>query len=73
MVSLGSRIPALAPTPATLSSNSVSPEPNIRKLFWLLALLLGGLEVWAHRFDVAPDGISYIEVARAGGSDFINA
>ena len=56
MVSLGSRIPALAPIPATASSNSLSPEPNIRKLFWLLALLLGGLQVWAHRFDVAmPD------------------
>jgi hypothetical protein len=73
LVSLGSRIPALAPIPATASSNSLSPEPNIRKLFWLLALLLGGLEVWAHRFVVAPDGISYIEVARAGGGDFINA
>jgi 4-amino-4-deoxy-L-arabinose transferase-like glycosyltransferase len=73
LVSLGSRIPALAPIPATASSNSLSPEPNIRKLFWLLAFLLGGLEVWARRFDVAPDGISYMEVARAGGSDFINA
>ena len=73
MVSAQGRIPA-----PVGSSSLVSPPPpaapnqEIRALFWSLAILLGLLQVWAHRYEVAPDGISYIEIARAGGKDFIN-
>ena len=55
-----------------VSPPATAPGRNIRALFWSLAILLGLLQVWAHRFEVAPDGISYIEIARAGGPDFIN-
>ena len=34
-------------------------------LFWCLAIALGALEVWAHRNEVNPDSISYIEMAEA--------
>lgn len=34
-----------------------------RRLFWLVAIAIGLLQVWAHRNDLSPDGISYIELA----------
>lgn len=36
-----------------------------RLFFWCLAIALGALEVWAHRNEMNPDGISYIEMAEA--------
>ena len=38
---------------------------RLRLLFWCLAIALGALEVWAHRNEVNPDSISYIERAEA--------
>jgi len=34
-------------------------------LFWFLVVAIGALQVWAHRNDMSPDGISYIELASA--------
>jgi hypothetical protein len=42
-------------------------KPHLRAFFWCLAIALGALQVWAHRNDVNPDGISYIEMAEAAG------
>lgn len=44
-----------------------SAKPHLRALFWCLAIALGLLQLWAHRNDVNPDGISYIEMAEAAG------
>ena len=38
---------------------------RLRMLFWCLAIALGALQVWAHRNEMNPDGISYIEMAEA--------
>jgi hypothetical protein len=40
-------------------------KPRLRVFFWCLAVAVGALEVWAHRNDMNPDGISYIEMAEA--------
>src|SRR5271156_1415423 len=37
----------------------------ITRLSWFLVLAVGLLQAWAHRNDMSPDGISYIELARA--------
>jgi 4-amino-4-deoxy-L-arabinose transferase-like glycosyltransferase len=37
--------------------------PRDRRLFWLAATAIAALEVWSHRNDLSPDGISYIELA----------
>lgn len=58
---------------AASSSTATSTKPPFRALFWSIAILLGLLQAWARRHDVQPDGISYIEIAQAGGNDFINA
>jgi len=39
--------------------------PNRRFFFWCLVLVLGLLNAWAHRNEVTPDSISYIEIASA--------
>ena len=36
-----------------------------RRLVWLMVVLFGLLQVWAHRNDMSPDGISYIELAHS--------
>jgi hypothetical protein len=72
LVSAQGRIPAPARSSPLVSPAPTAPDRNIRALFWSLAIVLGLLQVWAHRYEVAPDGISYIEIARAGGKDFIN-
>lgn len=38
---------------------------RLRLFFWCLAIALGVLQVWAHRNEMNPDGISYIEMAEA--------
>lgn len=40
-------------------------EGSLRLSFWALAVALGLLQVWAHRYQVQPDGTSYIEIARS--------
>ena len=40
-------------------------KPRLRVLFWCLAVVLGALHVWAHRNDLNPDSVSYIEMAEA--------
>ena len=41
------------------------PRPRLRLFFWCLAIALGVLQVWARRNEMNPDGISYIEMAKA--------
>jgi hypothetical protein len=61
------------------SSSTLSPPAGrrLRALFWSLATLLGALQVWAHRNEVSPDSISYIELAwasvRGGLHQIVNA
>ena len=38
---------------------------RLRLFFWCLAMVLGALQVWAHRNAVNPDSISYLEMAEA--------
>ncbi len=40
-------------------------KPRLRVFFWCLAIVLGALHVWAHRNDLNPDSVSYIEMAEA--------
>jgi hypothetical protein len=35
-----------------------------RDVIWFLVVVIGALQVWAHRNELSPDGISYIELAR---------
>ena len=39
--------------------------PRLRASLWSLAIVLGALHTWAHRNDLNPDSISYIEMAEA--------
>ncbi len=48
-----------------LSPAGAPPKPHARIFFWCVVLVLGLLQAWAHRNDVSPDSISYIEIARA--------
>ena len=52
-------------------------EPQLRAIFWCVALSLGLLHVWARRNEVSPDSISYIEIAwrtaRFGWHEIVNA
>ena len=65
--------------PSPVSSSTLSPpaDRRLRALFWSLATLLGALQVWAHRNEVSPDSISYIELAwasvRGGLHQIVNA
>src|SRR5260370_718582 len=60
-----------------LSSAGTPPKANPRIFFWCVVLALGLLNVWAHRNDVSPDSISYIEIAwttvRGGVRQIVNA
>ncbi len=60
-----------------LSPAAAPPKPHPRIFFWCVALVLGLLHVWAHRNDVSPDSISYIEIAwataRSGLQQIVNA
>jgi hypothetical protein len=48
-----------------------------RTFFWCAAIVAGFVRIWAHRHDMNPDGISYIELAaagtRIGWKGFVNA
>jgi hypothetical protein len=60
--------------PANVRSSAadLSIKPSFRLFFWFLAVVLGFLQAWAHRYDMQPDGISYIEIAKNGGAHFVN-
>lgn len=60
----------------TLSPQGTPPENNHRIFFWCLVLIAGAVQVWAHRHDINPDSISYIEIAQsareAGWKSYVN-
>jgi hypothetical protein len=61
----------------TYSPAGEPAKPYLRIFFWCVVLVLGLLRVWAHRNDVSPDSISYIEIAsataRGGLHQIVNA
>ena len=60
MIPLG-RAQAEPAEPQLLNEERVDVRP--RMLLWCLAIALGALQVWAHRNEMNPDGVSYIEMA----------
>src|SRR5271157_1705105 len=58
---------SLAPRLATRMNPPPAPPAKLpdRLLFWSAALFIGLLQTWAHRHDIVPDGISYIELGWA--------
>jgi hypothetical protein len=57
-----------------MSSEPSSRPPRV--FFWCVAIVVGIIQVWAHRNDVSPDSISYIEIAwatvRGGLNQLVN-
>ena len=54
-------------------------EPSSRPprvFFWCVAIVVGFIQVWAHRYNINPDSISYIEIAQsareAGWKSYVN-
>lgn len=51
--------------------------PRWRLCFWLAVTVTSFLQIWAHRHDIIPDAVSYIEIAqtaqRTGIHGFVNA
>ena len=46
-----------------MQSNTQS-DPRVRRIvlaFWIVALTLGAVQAWSSRFDMAPDGIQYLD------------
>jgi len=61
-------IPTVREQPEQASPQVLTEErltPRLRTFFWGLAIVLGALHVWAHRNDLNPDSVSYIEMAEA--------
>ena len=60
-----------------LTPEAAAREPQLRMIFWCVALGLGLLHFWARRNEVSPDSISYIEIAwrtaRFGWHEIVNA
>ncbi|HYL86177.1 MAG TPA: hypothetical protein VE263_18275 [Candidatus Angelobacter sp.] len=60
-----------------LSPAAAPSKRNYRLSFWFVIPVLGLLQVWAHRNEMCPDGISYIEIAwataRGGLHQVVNA
>jgi hypothetical protein len=58
-----------------MNSETSSRPPRV--VFWCVAIAVGLIQVWAHRNDVSPDSISYIEIgwatARDGLHQIVNA
>ncbi|HYB60236.1 MAG TPA: hypothetical protein VEH50_02045 [Methylomirabilota bacterium] len=42
-----------------------APEQRLRVVLWATAALAGTLQAWASRFFIEPDGVNYLDVARA--------
>jgi hypothetical protein len=57
-----------------MSSEPSSRPPRV--LFWCAAIVVGLIQVWAHRHNINPDSISYIEIAQtareAGWKSYVN-
>jgi len=45
-------------------SRELSSRPP-RVLCWCAAVVVGLFQVWAHRHNINPEGISYIEIAQS--------
>ena len=44
----------------------MSPSsPAVKTAFRFVALVLASLQAWAYRFYIEPDGVKYLEIARA--------
>jgi hypothetical protein len=56
---IAAKNPTLVDFPSTDTQRWLTPT------FWLLAILLGGIQAWADRFAMNADGISYIEIGEA--------
>ena len=68
MISLDRKV---AEQPDLTLSSVQRLTPQLRRVFWCAAVVIGLLQVWAHRNVVSPDGISYIEMAeRAARGDW---
>src|ERR1700674_2681708 len=56
-------------------SRELSSRPS-RILFWSAAVVVGLIQVWAHRHNINPDSVSYIEIAQsareAGWKSYVN-
>jgi hypothetical protein len=44
---------------------SLSQPGWLRLLFWIVAVVLGGIQCWAYRFAFDPDGIAYLDMGDA--------
>lgn len=53
------------------------PEQRLRMACWGVALLLGAIDAWALRYQLNPDGVSYLDLAdafiRQGCAGLVNA
>ena len=47
------------------SDSRRAPEQRLRVVLWATAALVGTLQAWASRFFIEPDGVNYLDVARA--------
>src|ERR1700730_1252528 len=39
------------------------PAVSTREIYWSIVIVLGFLQAWSHRLQVAHDGVSYLDVA----------
>jgi hypothetical protein len=57
-----------------MSSEPSSRPPRV--FFWCVAIVVGIIQVWAHRYNINPDSISYIEIAQSvrevGWKSYVN-
>jgi hypothetical protein len=57
-----------------MNSETSSRPPRV--FFWCVAIVVGLIQVWAHRYNINPDSISYIEIAQsareAGWKSYVN-
>jgi hypothetical protein len=56
---------SIPPNAGARSAPQEQPTLALRALFSLLVVGIAALQVWAHRNELGPDGISYIELARS--------
>jgi len=40
-------------------------KQRLRAVFWLVAIVLGFVQAWAHRHTMNPDGVSCLDVGEA--------
>ena len=62
------------PIAPVASANDARLLKRLRRGFLVTAVALGGLQYWAHRHTIYPDGLSYLEIAQAYlAGDWANA